>query len=183
MRWFKLHYPKLTILIIMIVFAYIIFSNPAVSSWISNLDSLGYIGVFIAGFFFSFGFSTPFAVGFFLSLSIGHPFLAAIIGGIGAMFGDLIIFNFIKLSFMKEFSRLEHEKLIRKAEKILGKEFHGKFRHYLLIICAGFIISSPLPDELGISLLAGLTHIRQNWLVVVSFIFNTLGILLLLFIS
>ena len=180
---FKFRYPKLALLVIAIVASYFVFKNPNISGFVSSLGNLGYLGVFIAGLFFTFGFSTPFAIGFFLSLNLGNPFLAAAIGGIGAVVGDLVIFNFVKFSFMEEFTRLEHEKLIRKAEIILGKEFHGKFKHYLLILLAGIIISSPLPDELGVSLLAGLTHIKQKWLAVVSFIFNTAGILIFILIT
>jgi uncharacterized membrane protein YdjX (TVP38/TMEM64 family) len=47
---------------------------------------------------------------------------------------------------------------------------------------AGLIISSPLPDELGVSMLAGLTTINAKKLSIISFIMNSLGILIMLMI-
>ena len=63
-------YPKIIILILMIIIALFIFKNPYVSSKISSLKNLSYLGIFIAGALFSFGFSAPFAVGF---LIVAHP--------------------------------------------------------------------------------------------------------------
>ena len=47
---------------------------------------------------------------------------------------------------------------------------------------AGLIIASPLPDEAGIILLAGLTKIKASILAPISLAMNTLGILILLLI-
>jgi uncharacterized membrane protein YdjX (TVP38/TMEM64 family) len=45
---------------------------------------------------------------------------------------------------------------------------------------AGFFIASPLPDEIGVSLLAGFTRIEEKKFALVSFALNTLGIIVLL---
>src|SRR3972149_8164207 len=77
-------YPKLALLGLTIIIAYYLFTQPEVSSRISGLENLSYLGIFIAGLFFTFGFSTPFSIGFFIVSQPQNIFLAAIIGGIGA---------------------------------------------------------------------------------------------------
>ena len=44
----------------------------------------------------------------------------------------------------------------------------------------GILIASPLPDEIGVIMLAGLTKINFKILAIISFILNTLGILIIL---
>ncbi|MDO8467559.1 MAG: hypothetical protein Q7S56_01260 [Nanoarchaeota archaeon] len=179
-RWvFHFPYKKLFILIVLAILAYIIFRNPEVQSFVSSLGSLKYLGIFIAGMLFTFGFTTPFAVGFFIILNPSNPFLVAIIGGIGALLGDLLIFSFIRFSFMDEFKRLEKTRVIMSLRKEMKLHLSHRIRLYTLYTLAGIIIASPLPDEAGVIMLAGLTHIKIKIMAVISFTFNTLGILIM----
>ncbi|MBI2630364.1 hypothetical protein HYW76_04650 [Candidatus Pacearchaeota archaeon] len=178
----KLRYPKITIFVIMIIFAYFIFRNQEVNNFISHLGNIGYLGVFIAGLLFSFGFTTPFAIGFFVVLNPENILLAGIIGGFGALISDMIIFKFVRFSFSKEFSKIKKSKLIRETEKIIENNLSKKIQIYLLYAIAGFIIASPLPDEAGITILAGMTKIKQIDIAKIGFVFNTLGIIILLMI-
>jgi hypothetical protein len=173
-------YPKLAGLVIAIIAAYLIFSNPVIAGHISALNGLGYLGVFIAGMFFTFGFSTPFSAGFFIMLNPESIWFAGILGGIGAMLGDLLIFKFIKFSFMDEFQRLKSTKIMKSVSTLIDKTLGHKIKIYLMYTFAGILIASPLPDEAGIILLAGLTKIKTGVLAVISLIFNTIGILILL---
>lgn len=47
---------------------------------------------------------------------------------------------------------------------------------YLSTGVAGFIIASPLPDEIGVTLLAGVTKIETRVVAVVALTLNTVGI-------
>ncbi len=177
---YNFKYPKLAGLVVAIIAAYFLFSDPKVGAFMSQLGSWGLIGVFIAGLFFTFGFTTPFAIGFFLTLNPESIWLAGILGGFGALLGDLIIFKFARFSFMDEFKRLEHTKLIRSVSDLIDKTFGHKIKVYLLYTFAGIIIASPLPDEAGVIMLAGLTKIKTSVLALISFTFNTIGILIVL---
>lgn len=181
-RWFKFKYPKIMLLVICIILAYLVFRNPDVLRFISNLRTLGYLGTFIAGIFFAFGFSAPFAAGYFITLNPGNVWLAGGIGGLGALTGDLLIFNFIRISFKKEIESIKKTKLISEIDVFLNESIFKKARIYLMYAIVGLIIASPFPDEIGVIMLAGLTRIKVSVLAVVSFILNTLGILLLLWI-
>ncbi|HLF53600.1 MAG TPA: hypothetical protein VI544_00290 [Candidatus Nanoarchaeia archaeon] len=175
-------YPKLAGLVIAIIAAYFIFSNPQIAGYVSKLNGLGYLGVFIAGLFFTFGFTAPFAAGFFITLNPENIWLAAFLGGFGAMLGDLLIFKFIRFSFIDEFQRLENTRVMRKTSSLIDRTLGHKIKIYIMYALAGLLIASPLPDEAGVILLAGLTRIKANILAIISFIMNTLGILILLYI-
>jgi uncharacterized membrane protein YdjX (TVP38/TMEM64 family) len=64
----------------------------------------------------------------------------------------------------------------------MQKDISARFRHYLVYAFAGLIIASPLPDELGVALLAGFTHIKPWKFAIISYVCNTLGILIMLLI-
>lgn len=179
-RLFKFRYPKIAILILLMGVAYIIFSEPSIGNSVNSLGNYGYIGNLIAGILFSFGFTTPFAVGFFIVYNTDNILLTAIIGGIGALISDLLIFKIIKFSFMDEFKRLEKTERIQELNWLINYEFGHKIRNYLMYIFAGVVIASPLPDELGVIMLAGLTRIRLRSFMIISFLFNTIGIYVML---
>ena len=181
-HFFKYKYPKLTFFVICIVAAYFLFKYGLFSGLINHMGEYGLFSVFIAGILFAFGFTSPFAVAYFVALNPSSILITTVIGGLGTLLGDLVIFSIIKVSFMNEFNRLEHEKLIRRAEKFFGEDFHGKFWHYFLIVFAGFIIASPLPNEIGITMFAGLGKINHYFLAVLSFVLGALGIVFLLWI-
>lgn len=182
-RLFRFRYTKLSLLAILSVWSYFIFSNEFVREYVSSLGVLGYLGIFIAGMCFAFGFSAPFAVGFFLTASIDNIFFAACIAGVGALVSDLLIFKMIRFSFMDEFERLRKSRAIVEVNRTLSSRFLYRIRNYLLFVFAGIVIASPLPDELGVSMLAGLTKIKVRILAVISFLMNSFGIFIILFIG
>jgi len=177
---FEFKYPKIAIFILFIAIAYIIFSSPGVGDFVNGLGDYGYLGNFIAGLLFSFGFTTPFSVGFFILYHPNNIFLASVIGGFGALLSDLLIFRIVKFSFMDEFKRLEKTERIREMSDLIEYVFGHKIKNHLLYIFAGIVIASPLPDELGVIILAGLTKIRIRSFMIISFLFNTIGIYILL---
>ena len=179
-RWFNFKYPKLVGLIAAILLAYLLFRNPLVSGFISHLGSLSYFGVFIAGILFAFGFTAPFAAGFFITLNPSNILLAGVLGGFGAFISDMLILKFIRFSFGGEFRRLERTKMVKKVKYLIDTYLGHKIKLYLLYAFAGVAIASPLPDEAGVILLAGFTKIKIKILAMLSFILNTLGILILL---
>jgi uncharacterized membrane protein YdjX (TVP38/TMEM64 family) len=180
-KWlFGFRYPKLIGFILTVILAYLIFRNPAVADFVSGLGEWGYIGILIAGMMFSFGFSTPFAVGYFIVLNPSNMLLAGIIGGLGAMASDLLIFKFMRFSFMDEFGRLKKTRAINGISSFIEKNVGKKAQLYLMYAFAGILIASPLPDEAGVTMLAGLIKIKERALALVSFILNTIGILIIL---
>ncbi len=179
-RLFKFRYPKIAFFGVMIIASYFIFKNPSISNIISNLGSLHYLGIFIGGLFLGFGFLTPLAVGFFIKLDPVNFWPALLIGSFAALLSDLLIFNFLRFLFKDEFTRLENTKTIREISTLLDRSLGHKIKLYLMFIFAEFLILTPLPDEAGLMMLAGLPKINQSVLAVSSFILHFIGLVIIL---
>jgi len=178
---FSFRYPKLFILIILIFLAYYVFTRPFISEWIELFKKLGNFGIFISGILTGLGFTAPFGFGLIIKINPENILLASLLAGLGATIADLMIFKIIKLSFMDEFKRLEKTRLIQEIEHIVNKKKLVLVRHYLLYVFAGIMLITPLPDEIGVSMLAGLTTIKPLKLAIIGFILHSLAIFILLF--
>jgi len=176
----KIKYPKFLALILTFILAYILFSQIKSGPLQEMLTSTGYLGIFFAGVFYVYGFTAGIATAAILIIGRTQDIITAgLIAGAGALVGDLIIFRFIRTSFKDEIERLSKEKLIKKIGKLVPKNI----RAVMTYIFATLFIALPLPDEIGVSLLATSTKITIKNFLVVSFVLNTAGILLFLVLS
>ena len=92
------------------------------------------------------------------------------------MLGDFLILRFAEDQIGREL------KPVAKKLKLLGfiNMLHKKKLKPVTATVGAVIIASPLPDEAGIALL-GLSHISTSKLLVLTYILNSVGILILLF--
>lgn len=137
-------------------------------SWFDNSA----VASFVAGIFFTSAFTiAPSAVA--LSHIIGHasPHTVALWGALGALCGDLALFFFIKDRFAEDLRTSLRPSL---AKHILSS-FHLGFMKWLAPFLGALIIASPLPDELGLTLM-GLSRVRLAVLIPVSYVMNAVGI-------
>jgi uncharacterized membrane protein YdjX (TVP38/TMEM64 family) len=175
----KFKYPKLFLLIITFILAYFFITQEYFSGIRESISNLGYLGAFIGGILIAYGFTAAIATAIFIIIGETHNiFLIAIIGGIGAFIGDFIIFKIIRHSFHDEIHALANENIIAQAREMLPKWA----TEYIMPIIAGLIIASPLPDEIGVALLAT-TNISDKIFTIISFLLNTTGIFMLIYIT
>ncbi len=131
---------------------------------------------FIAGIFFTSAFTLAPSSIALAHIGVQAPiFSVALWGGLGAMFGDLILFFFIRDRLYKDIINTVKPRTV----KHIMRSFHFGFLKWISPIIGAFIIASPLPDEFGIALL-GMSKIKIAVLVPVSLAMNMLGIYLLL---
>ena len=117
------------------------------------LISLGYFSSFLTGMLFAYGFTAIPATAIFLILAKEHNIvLAAFIGGFGSMIGNFFIFRFIRSKFADDFEKLSQEKIV----VYFDNKMPNLLKKYSIPVLAGLIIVSPLPSEIGISLLIAL---------------------------
>ncbi len=173
---FKFKYPKLFWLFALIVAAYFIFSRPFFSEWMQTFNELGHVGTFISGALTALGFTSPFGIGLLININPENVLFTTFIAGLGATIVDLLIFKIIKTSLMDEFRKLEKTKVIREIEGIVKKNKSVLIRHYLLYVFAGIMLVTPLPDELGVSMLAGLTTVKPLNLAIIGFFLHSTSI-------
>lgn len=140
---------------------------------------MGYFGTFISGMLYTYGFTSAPATGvLFLAGKTQNVLIAALIGGLGAIIGDLLIFKFIRLSFEDEIERLRQSRFV----EITSNGMPAWLKKYLVPFLGCIIIASPLPDELGVSMLAFSTMSTRVF-IFLSYLLNTAGIAVVLYLG
>lgn len=170
---FRVKYPKLILLFFSFVIAYEFFLLVNTSHITRLVSSLGYAGTFIAGVLFSYGFTAAPATALLIFFGQHQVWwVAALIGAAGSTVGNLLIFHIIRYSVEDELQKLERTASVRRFERAVPR----KLKHFIVPVLAGFIMASPLPDEIALSLFALARHISHHELVLVSYVLHFLGI-------
>lgn len=133
---------------------------------------LKFIGSFVAGLFFTSLFTVAPATVALAEIAQSAPIgLVALLGGSGAVIGDLLLFKFLKSRLGDDLiSLLKHARGRR-----LAALFNSPVLRSLSWVLGAAVIASPLPDELGLFLM-GLSALKTKYLIPLSFILNSLGI-------
>lgn len=163
----------LTIIGISIVVAVTLVKTGALHSILASAQGWQFLGSFLAGIFFTSVFTAAPAVAAISELAvISDPLHVALIGALGSVVGDLLIYRFIQDRFSKHL-------LEATSDHTFGKRIQQllqlKLFRWLSFIVGIIIIASPLPDELGISLL-GFSQIKTTWFIPLTYVLNGIGI-------
>ena len=149
--------------------------SDVIENILHSLDGYAYIGSLFAGSFFTTMFTTAPAIVVLGELAQEtSPFMVALFGGFGAMAGDYLLFWIVRDRFSGDVKYL----LSRKGLSRFGYIFKTKLFQRMLPFLGALVIASPLPDELGLALL-GLSKISKDRFLLISFVMNTLGILVI----
>jgi uncharacterized membrane protein YdjX (TVP38/TMEM64 family) len=163
------------------VFAIIIFYQGKNYEPFNNfLVSLGYLGTFLSGIFYAYGFTASSATAVLLVLAKKQNLaLAVLIGGLGAVISDFMIFKFVRHSFLDEINQLKEEKIMKKISK-KGKKAFGKYYQYIFPAIAGFLVASPLPTEIGVTMFASIKKISTKNFMILAYLLHSFGIFVIL---
>ncbi|MEK7068314.1 MAG: hypothetical protein AAB964_00685 [Patescibacteria group bacterium] len=130
---------------------------------------------FFSGLFFTSMATTAPAMAVLGELSLeGNLFVVAVFGGLGAVIGDYLIFIFVRDRVSEDIAHLMTSRTLARYRALFRRR---TFKRVLPFI-GGFIIASPLPDELGLALL-GMSHLRTSRFAIISFCFNAGGIFII----
>jgi hypothetical protein len=176
----QIKYPKLSLFILSLIVAYLLFSYRSLASIHNTLILLGYFGTFLAGTLYAYGFTAPLATVVLLILSGDQNILfAGLVAGLGALLSDLVIFLFIRHSFTDEIERFAKEKFFQR----ISIKISSTLQRYMLIAFASFLIASPLPTEIGVVLMASLKSMSTRKFAVIAYLLHTIGIFAILLIG
>lgn len=103
------------------------------------------------------------------------PIEIGLIAGVGAVVGDLLIFSLIKDNLANEIEDIYNQ---IDTKQHIKKLFHTKYFSWMLPVFGAAIIASPLPDEMGISLI-GLSKMKIANFIFLSYLLNSVGIFLI----
>ncbi len=170
------HIAKDIIILLVSLFAgFILYKSNIVINVGQNANGISLIVAFIAGIFFTSAFTiAPAGVVLAELMKTTPVFEVALMGSIGAVIGDLIIFLFIRdslcddLNYMLKVVHFQRYKVL----------FHRRFFRFVTPLIGGLIIASPLPDEIGLAMM-GLSKVRTSVLIPITFGMNFVGIILI----
>lgn len=172
--WRAFRYKNLSLFIISLFVALLLSRFEPFHNFLLGLGTLGYLGAFIAGILFVSTFTV--STGAVILLVLAEKLSAVEIGivaGLGAVVGDLTIFRFIKDSLLKEITPIYNAL----GGKHVTAVMHTKYFSWTFPVFGAMIIASPLPDELGVSLM-GIAKMQTSHFIILSFILNAVGIFL-----
>jgi len=162
------------------VIAYILFADTSYAPLHDTLVFLGYFGTFLAGFLYAYAFTAAPAAAILLILAKEQNILfAGFIAGVGALLSDLVIFHFIRHGFSDEVQKLSKEKIVQYAQR----KIPDSIRKYLFVSLAGFLIASPLPTEIGVTLMASVKSISTRKFSIIAYSLHTSAIFIILLIG
>lgn len=186
---FEWKHRNLILLFISVVVAYFILRYKPITSLIHGLSYFGYLASFVLGMLFTYALTAiPASVALYNLGESFNPFLIAFIGAFGSVISDYLIFRFVRDRLMTEIKLLRKEidnlthpisSLVFTEElKIIiwRKISRSKTWKLLVPVIAGFIIASPLPDELGVAIFGAAKYDPKKFLLF-SYCMNFIGIL------
>ena len=165
----------LTLVVFSILIAIILAKTGVLQDFITSTKEMRVIGSFIAGILFVSVFTAaPATVALGEIAQSNSVITVAILGGLGALIGDLIIFRFVKDRVSEHFNYLIK---ISRSERFFSI-FKLKLFRWVIPFVGALIIASPLPDEIGVTML-GLSKMKNSYFVLLSFVLNSAGILII----
>jgi len=177
---FRFKYPKLLLFILSVVVAWLIFRNGSFGGIHEFILTLGYFGIFLAGFFYVYGLTSVPATAILLVLSKDENFLLAVLAAsLGALLADLLLFFFIRYEFKDEIEKLPTKKFFKSKD---GSLLH-KIERLIYLIIAAAIISSPLPTEIGIAMMASIKKMSTKKFAIIAYVLHTIALIVIIMAS
>jgi uncharacterized membrane protein YdjX (TVP38/TMEM64 family) len=166
----------IAIIVLSVLVAVLLVRTNVLADFLVSIRGLGIIGAFVAGMFFTSIFTTAPAIVALGEISfLQGIFSTALFGAAGSVVGDLIIFRFVRDRFSGHIAEIMTHRSIWRRFHLL---FKRRFFRWITFLVGGLILASPLPDELGITVL-GFSKMRVKYFALLSFVFNFFGILVI----
>lgn len=174
--WKGWKYKNLILLAFSILLAVLLTKSGFFREFILLLGNWAYLGAFFAGLLFVSTFTV--SLGGVLLFQMAENLTVwevALVAGLGAVVADFLIFKFVRSNLIREVQPLYNTL----GGKELNHVLHTKYFSWTLPFIGALIIASPLPDELGVSLM-GLSKMKSWQFLLISFALNTIGITLVI---
>ncbi len=162
----KHKFLQIAVILVSIIIAIFILKSDFIENTISSLGDFGFLGIFVAGIFYAYSFTVaPALATLVLFTDSFNPLIISLFGALGATAGNYLLFHLIRDELPKEAEKLVEE--LEKEESIILKKL--KY-HWILPLAVAIIFASPLPDELGISLLGTAKFNPKKFMFLVFFL-------------
>ncbi len=169
-------YKNTSLLAVSVIILIIFADHAIVRGIVGGFSSLEYLGIFLAGLFFVSTFTVVPATLLLTELSKSFGYWETVlIATLGSIVGDFLIFRFVKSAIADEFRQMFS---VLSKEQHIKQLFHSPFFIWLTPVVGAILIASPLPDEIGVSLL-GITKMSNKKFLIIATVLDFIGISLL----
>ncbi len=166
---------KTAIFIFSLSIAWYLIKSGLLHNLVVTVLPLRFMAEFLAGMFYTSFLTSPISMAMIVVLAENNnPIILALLAGMGAVVGDLVIIKFFKEKLSKDVSLITRELQLKKINNFLVK---WKLE-FITPLVGAIIIASPLPDELGLMML-GASNLKYYQIVILTYLLNTAGILLI----
>lgn len=166
---------KTSVFILSLSSAWWLIKSGILSGLIETIMPLRFVSEILAGVFYTSFLTSPISLAMLIVLAEdNNPIITALLAGMGAVLGDLIILRFFRKNLFSELNLVSKQLQLQKINGFLQK-FHLDF---VVPLIGAIIVASPLPDELGLMML-GISKLRYQEIALLTYILNTAGILLI----
>lgn len=166
---------KAVIFFISLSIAWWLVKNDYLHFLVDRILPIRFLAEFLSGIFYTSFLTSPIAVAVLILVAeSNNPILVALLAGLGAAFGDLVIVRIFREKLSSDVNTVSHELHLKMISNILNKLKID----FIIPLIGAIIIASPLPDELGLMML-GASKLKYSQLALITYVLNTAGILLI----
>ncbi|MEN9614355.1 MAG: hypothetical protein RLZZ347_662 [Candidatus Parcubacteria bacterium] len=171
----KHFFEDIVLILLSVAIALLLGASGLMDAFVDFVGRTNILIMYVAGLFFTSVFTTPLAIVLLGELAMhNNIYLLAVIGGLGALSGDYVMFRFFKDRVSEDLAFLLKLSKIRRLPHLFRTTAFKWFAPFL----GALVIASPLPDEIGVAIL-GLSKLDERTFVPISFVANSLGILVI----
>lgn len=157
-----------------IILLLVISSYFPIQESLENFGLAGPLGAMFAGMLFVSSFTIVIGTFFIAALAEAMPlWQLVLIASLGSSLVDITLFHLVRNTVFEEMKPLMRKWRRRHFMKII----HSKYISWTVPFLGALIIISPLPDEIGVSMM-GLSKIDTRRFALVSFALNCVGVFL-----
>lgn len=158
-----------------LVVAFVLVQSGMVDVLISQAQEWKFVGSFLAGMLFVSVFTVALAGALLYEIAATNSLWeVALLGGLGGLLGDFLIFRFVKDHVATDLSRL----LKKSKRQHLLSFFRLKLFRWSIPVLGALVVASPLPDEIGLTMM-GLSKTKTRVFLPLIFALDSIGIYLM----
>ncbi len=174
--WLAYEYKHTTLAILAIILFVFAFDSALLVAALRSLDQLGYASGFIAGAFSVSFFTAAPALVLLVELSQHLDMLTlAFLVALGAAVGDWLMLKFFEERIFAELTPLAKKLHVHHVIRKLSRPS----TRWIVALIGALIISTPLPDEIGLALM-GISRYNRFVILAICFVLNMAGALVVI---
>jgi len=166
----------LSFMVVGLFVAVLLWQNNTIDHLLVYFKDAQLLSAFIAGLCFTSGFTTLPAVAFMIKITqFAPPWMVAILGSMGAVVGDAILFYFFRERLTNDFFETLKKSRLRRVKHF----FKSKIIRFSFGLASTVLIALPLPTDEAAFALMGASRFKTYTFILIAFVANFAAIYLI----